>query len=491
MFKFFRKGFLVLVTVTLLVIVIGVAFGADALFSRALRTWGPSAFGGQPIEFSDAELAIFGGRAGVSDFRAGTTENPLLELTHGGLEVSVAAALSGRIHVQNAELVGTRLHLIVLEDGTLAVDPGPPPPEVQAGKPVPPRERPLPKAENRDLVQIVTEYWERYQTYQEYYDDYGGIFSGGSGGSEPAAAPARFPGKPSFVTEAQERRRIENATQGVFWLERAAIDDFRWETVDRRTGKPVLPELKGFTFALENLGTPPSGETMPATVRGDGELAEGGKIGFRLDLARDGADSALEFSALGVPTDTLVALAKNALPFQVSGGALDLVADGLRFRDDALVGRVRVELRGANVQARRISPKVMGVDAEVFCQLLNDAMASSPVAFSIVLGGTPTRPTFDVENETDLGDLLGGAVKAEVMRRAEALIDEQAGKLQEKAGELLNEKLGGKLDGVLGGDAAAGLGGALGDKAKESLGGLLGGGGKKEEKPKPPQKPKD
>lgn len=491
MFAVLRKGFLILFFVTLISVIVGVALGADTLFERGLRIYGPAAFGGQPVEFRDAELSIFGGRAGVNEFRAGTVENPLLELERGGLEVSVGAALSGRVHIQNAELVGTRLHLIVREDGTLAVDPGPPPPEVQPEAPLPPRERPLPKAENRDLIQIVTEYWERYQAYKGYYDDYGGIFSGGAGEETEPPAPARFPGKPEFVAAAQEQRRAEREAKGAFWMERAAIEDFRWETIDRRTGKPLLPELKGFTFALENLGTPPHGETMPASVRGDGELADGGKIGFHLDLARDGGNSALEFSALGVPTDSLAALAKNALPFQLSGGALDLIADGLRFRDEALTGRVRVELRGVNVQPRRISPQVLGVDPEVFCQLLNDAIASSPVAFSIVLGGTPTRPTFDVENETDLGDLLGGAVKAEVMRRAGALIDEQAGKLQEKAGELLNDKLGGKLEGVLGEDAAAGLGGALGDKAKGALGGLLGGNEKKEENPKPPQKPKD
>jgi hypothetical protein len=491
MFTVLRKGFLILFAIVLLGLTVGVALGADALFERALRAWGPHAFGGQPIAFSDAELAIFGGRANVSDFRAGTDEYPLLELERGGLEVGVGAALAGRVHVRNAELVGTRLHLIVREDGTLAFDPGPPPPEVEPGKPPPPRERPLPKAENRDLVQIVAEYWERYQAYKEYYDKYGGIFSGGADeDAEPPPPPTRFPGKPDFVAAAQERRRVERAARGAFWLERAAIEDFRWETLDQRNGQPLLPELKGFTFALEHLGTPPGGETMPATVRGEGELADGGAIGFRLDLARDGGDSALEFRAVGVPTEALVALAKNALPFQVSGGALDVVADGLRFRDEALAGRVRVELRGVNVQPRRISPQVLGVDAAVFCQLLNDAMARAPVAFSIVLGGTPTRPTFDVENETDLGELLGGAVKAEVRRRAEALIDEQAGRLQEKAGEVLNEKLGGKLDGVLGDDAAAGLGGALGDKAKESLGGLLGG-EKPKDAPKPPPKPKE
>lgn len=474
-----RKGFLILFAVVLTLLLTGAIFGADTLFERALRRWGPSAFGGQPVDFAEADLALLGGRAGVADFRAGTVQDPIFALGKGELSVSVGAALGGRVHVRNAELTGARLHLIVREDGTLAFDPGPPPPEVAAGKQPPPRERPLPKAENRDLIQIVTEYWERYQTYQEYYDRYGGIFSGGAGEAEEPPAPARFPGKPDFVAAAQEERRRAGEARGVFWLESAKIEDFRWETVDRRTGEEILPALKGFTFALENLGTPPGGETMPSTIRGDGELADGGKLGFRLDLARDGGDSALSFSATGVPTDALVALAKNALPFQVGGGALDLVAEGLRFRDDALTGRVRVELRGAQVKPRRVSPDVLGVDPATFCTLLNDALASAPVAFSIVLGGTPTRPTFDVENETDLGDLLGGAVKAEVQRRAEALIHEQAGKL----GGKLDEKLGEVL-----GDQAGGVGGLLGDKAKEGLGGLLGGG---QEKPKPPSKPKD
>ena len=62
-------------------------------------------------------------------------------------------------------------------------------------------------------------------------------------------------------------------------------------------------------------------------------------------------------------------------------------------------------------------------------------------------------PRFAIENETDLGELLGGAVKAEVERRAQKLINKHAGELQEKAGELLNDKLGGKIDlgGLFGG----------------------------------------
>ncbi len=466
MFKILRKGFLILFGLVLLGLVVGIALGADRLFSHALRVWGPYAFGGQPVEFSEAELAIFSGRAGVSDFQVGTAANPFLGLERGGLEVSVGAALAGRVHVRNAELVGARLHLIVRKDGTLAFDAGPPPSEVQAQTPVPPRERPLPKAENRDVVQIFTEYWERYSTYKDYYDEYGGIFGGGEDGG-PKVEPTRFPGKPDFVAAAQAKRQAEAASRGVFWLEHAAIEDFRWETLDRRSGKPILPELKSFTFALENVGTPPDGELMPASIRGEGELSEGGAIGFTLALARDGGDSTLDFRALAVPTDALVALAKNALPFQVSGGSLDLACEGLRFRDDALGGRVRISLAGAKVMARKLSPQVLGVEPEVFCQLLNDALASAPVAFSIVLGGTPTRPTFDVENETDLGDLLGGAVKAEVKRRTDALIDEQKGKLQEKAGDLLQNNLGGLFGG--------------GDKQEE----------KKPEKPKPPKKPKD
>jgi hypothetical protein len=458
MFIVLRKGFLILLAIALVALFATVALGADALFGKALRAWGPYAFGGQPVEFADSELAIFGGRASVADFHAGTAKDPLLDLARGGLEVDILAAFSGRVHVRNAELVGTRLHFRVREDGTLAVDPGPPPAEERRKQEPAPRETPLPKPENRDIVQIVGEYWERYQTYKDYYDRAGGVFAGGGGEEEeePKAAPARFPGKPEFVAAAQARDRAEREARGAFYLERAAIEDFRWETLDARTGKAILPELKSFTFALERVGSAPEGVSEPALIRGAGELTDGGTLDFALHLSRTSEPSTLDFGAVGLPADQIVELAKVSLPFRVAGGTLDLKTQNLRFDSKRLRGKIRVALNGAKVLPKKTSPQVLGVEPQEFCRLLNEALAQAPVAFSITLGGTPTRPTFDVENETDLGDLLGGAVKAEVQRRAGALLEEKQDELKQKVGEELGDRLGeeasGLLEGVLGGE---------------------------------------
>ena len=454
MFTVLRKGFLILLAIVLIGLITGIALGADALFGKALRAWGPYAFGGQPVKFADSELSVFGGRANVTDFHAGTEAKPLLDLERGALEVSIGAALAGRVHIREATLTGARLHFIVEKDGTLAVDPGPPPEKERAKKPPPARETPLPKAENRDVIQIMGEYWDRYQQYKEYYDKYGGVFAGGDGEAEEKTAPARFPGKPDFVADAQARAREERDALGVFYLESAAIEDFGWETVDRRTGAPILPELKSFTFALERLGTAPVGMLEPATIRGEGSFASGGSLQFRLDLSRTAEPSALDFSALGIQVDEIADLSKMSLPFKVAGGIMDLKTAALRFASDSLSGTVSVELRGARVTAKKNAPPVLGVEPQEFCKLLNQALAAGPVAFSIVLGGTPTSPQFDVENEMDLGDLLGGAVKAEVTRRANELMDEKKGELQGKlekeAKEKLGDKAGGLLDGVLG-----------------------------------------
>lgn len=446
MFTVLRKGFLILFAIVLLGLFAAVVLGADALFGKALRAWGPYAFGGQPVAFADSELSILGGRANVAEFRAGTETAPLLDLQRGALEVDIGAALAGRVHVREATLTGARLHFIVNADGTLAVDPGPPPAEERAKNPQPKRETPLPKPENRDVIQIVAEYWDRYQHYKDYYDEYGGIFSGGDGEKAEKAPPARFPGKPDFVAEAQARARVEREARGVFYLEKAAIEDFRWETLDQRTGAAILPELKSFTFALERLGTAPAGVVEPATIRGEGGFASGGSLQFRLDLSRSAEPSALDFSALGLQVDEIAELSKMSLPFKVAGGLLDLKTAGLRFSDEVLAGTISLELRGAKVTAKKGSPPVLGVEAPEFCKLLNQALAAGPVAFSIVLGGTPTRPSFDVENEMDLGELLGGAVKAEVQRRAGQLIDEKKDELKEK----LEKEAGGLLDGLLG-----------------------------------------
>jgi len=445
MFKVLRKGFLILFAIVLIGLFAGIVLGADALFAKALRAWGPYAFGGQPVDFADSELSILGGRANVTGFHAGTEASPLLDLQRGALEVSIGAALAGRVHVREATLSGARLHFIVNEDGTLAVDPGPPPAEEREKNPQPKRETPLPKAENRDVIQIVAEYWDRYQHYKDYYDEYGGIFGGG-GAKEEKPPPARFPGKPDFVAQAQARARAEREARGMFYLEKAAIEDFQWETIDRRTGAAILPELKSFTFALERLGSAPEGVVEPATIRGEGGFASGGSLNFRLDLSRTAEPSALDLSALGLPVDEIAELSKMSLPFKIAGGLLDLKTAGLRFSDDALAGKISLELRGAKVTAKKGSPPVLGVEPQEFCKLLNQALAAGPVAFSIVLGGTPTRPSFDVENEMDLGELLGGAVKAEVKRRAGELIDEQKDELKKK----LEKEAGGLLEGVLG-----------------------------------------
>ncbi len=446
MFQVLRKGFLILFAIVLLGLIAGIVLGADALFAKALRAWGPYAFGGQPVEFADSELSILGGRANVTEFHAGTAASPLLDLQRGALEVSIGAALAGRVHVREATLTGARLHFIVNADGTLAVDPGPPPAEEKAKNPQPKRETPLPKAENRDVIQIVAEYWDRYQHYKEYYDEYGGIFSGGEGEKEEKPAPARFPGKPDFVAAAQARARAEREARGAFYLEKAAIEDFRWETIDQRTGAAILPELKSFTFALERLGSAPAGVVEPATIRGEGGFASGGSLKFRLDLSRTAEPSALDFAALGLPVDEIAELSKMSMPFKIAGGLMDLQTAGLRFSGDALAGTVRVELRGAKISAKKNAPQVLGVEPQEFCKLLNQALAAGPVAFSIVLGGTPTRPSFDVENEMDLGDLLGGAVKAEVQRRAGELMDEKKEELKDR----LEKEAGGLLEGVLG-----------------------------------------
>lgn len=482
MFVVLRKGFLILFAIVVLALTLAVVVGADALFGKAIRAWGPYAFGGQPVDFADSELALLGGRASVTGFHAGTAQEPLLDLERGALEVSIPAALGGRVHVVNAELTGTRLHFNVRADGTLAVDPGPPPEAERRGKSAEPRAEPLPPPANRDIVQIVGEYWERIQTYRDYYDKYGGIFAGG-GEQADKPAPTRFPGKPDFVAKAQAADRA--ARGGAFYLERAAIQDFRWESLDARTGKPILPDLKSFTFALERVGAAPASVTEPAVIRGAGELTEGGTIEFALNLSRTKDLSSLDFGAVGLPTDRIAELAKSSLPFRVAGGTLDLKTQNLRFDDKRLRGRIRVSLANSKVLPKKGSPKVLGVEPQEFCRLLNDALTRAPVAFSIVLGGSPTRPSFEIDNETDLGELLGGAVKAEAERRAKELVDQKKEELQDKVGDQLQDRLGdragGLLDGVRGGDKPK-------DPPKEKP--KPKGKDAPPAKPKPPEKPK-
>lgn len=449
--KFFRTGLLVLVLLLVVLVVGGLTLGGDPLFASALRTYGPGATG-QPIDFTDARLSVLGGSAGIDGLLVGTPEHPVLEASAVAFDASTFDLLAGRLHLLEASLDGAVLHLVVDQNGRLSIDPGPPPPEVTAEKP--PRERPgreeVP-AEERDFVQIVREYWERLQDYEEYYDDIGAVFGGDE---DPAAAEERaartrsaHPGRASYLGDAEE--------EGLsFWLGRAALTGFRWETRDERTGQPLLPPIDSLTLTAERLGDAPEGETGPTSLVGQGRFTNGGEVDFQLDLARDGTPSRLKLKAGGIPVESVVHLVAKSLPYRLKSGTIDLDTRQLRFTDQSLSGKVKVKLVGVELGPTPRSPEVLGLKPKEFTRLLNQALASAPVAFDFVLGGTPTEPSFDIENETSLKDLLTGAVKAEIEDRGKKLLDE-------KKDELLQGK-----------------------DAKDVLGGLLGGDDKKPSLPK-------
>jgi len=473
MIAILRKGFLLLLAVLVLALLGALIFGGDALFSHALRKYGPVAFH-QPVDFETAELSVLGGSAGVEQFKVGTTEYPMLDIGKAEINISTMAVLDGRVVIENAQLDDTLLHLIVKPDGTLAFDPGPPPPDVvEAEGPVEQAEE-LPPAEDRDFVQIAVEYWERYQQYKEYYDmlPVGGDDGETSESAEEEVGRAKYPGMPDYVKAAQTAAAAD--AEGVFWLSNASIKDFNWETIDKRNGKPILPAIDNFTFSLANIGTPPDGATPAATYKGSGGLQAGGAIDFTLALSRDATLSSLDFTADGLPVASVTDLINKSLPFSINGGTLDIGTQGVAFNAEQLGGGIRIVLNDTTLKALPNSPDVLGVPAREFCTLLNSALQSQPVAFMINLGGTPSSPTFDIENETDLGDMLGGAVKAEVERRAQEFIDEQTDELQEKAGDLLKDKLGDNLPEGVGEQLDEAL------KGKVDVGGLFGGKKKKD-----------
>ncbi|MHC4822737.1 MAG: hypothetical protein ACYTEP_01825 [Planctomycetota bacterium] len=471
MMSILRKGFLLCLFLLFLFLVLTLVFGGDRLFSHALKTYGPVAFQ-QPVRFESAELSVLGGSAGVEQFHVGSEGRPMLDIGTAAIDIGTMALLDGRVFIENAQLDGARLHLIIEEDGSLSFDKGPPPKDVVNADPMPEKTGPQTPPEKRDIVQIATEYWERYQQYKGYYDTVG-IF-GGDGEEDPgeeANERVKLPGMPDYVRTALDS--AEDASDGVFWLENAQVTDFRWETRDLRHDRPVLPPIKDFSFSLQNVGTPPTGLQPEAIYAGKGELEAGGLLDFRLGLARDGSSSSLDFTAEGLPVSSIGTMINRSFPFVIKGGKLDIGTTDLRFQPESLSGGVRIVMNGTQLSPKRISPDVLGVAPQEFCTLLNSALQDQPIAFVIRLGGTPSEPSFAIENETDLGDLLGGAVKAEVERRAQALIDEQTGKLQEKASELLDDKLGEKLPGGLGDQLKGGLDGALKDGL--DVGGLFGG----------------
>ena len=468
----FRKGFLILLLTLTALLLVTVAFAGDPLFKGALRRYGPSAVG-QPLDFQDAGLSILGGSAHIDELRVGPLDEPLAEVGSFGFDADALALLGGRLAIEEAVLGKTHLRLIIDEKGKLGFDPGPPPPgtEPKEGK-TPPKEEERTPPEDRDLVQIVEELWERYETYKEYYDEYGGVFGGEESAEEIEAGRSAWPGKPGYLSTG-EGQSAEEA--GFFWLGKAEVADFSWETLDKRTGKEVLPAIAGGTLRFENLGSPPLGEdgkvtTPPSLMHATADFVDGGKMGLSLSLPRDGGYTSLDMVLTDLPIGSLQNAINDSLPYDLAGGLFDLQSEGLRFREGSLLGEVRLQLRGVELQPKKGSPEVLGVNPAEFCSVLNRALGSQPVEFLFELGGSPTDPSFKLKDATDLDDLILDAVVDEAKARLEAEAAAKKAELEQKAKEEA-QKLQDKAKTELG-DKAEEL---LGDKAKKGLGGLLGG----------------
>jgi hypothetical protein len=472
----FRKGFLILLLTLTALLVLTAAFAGDPLFKGALRRYGPSAVG-QPLDFQDAGLSILGGSAHIDGLKVGPQAEPLAEVGSFRFDADALALLGGRLAIEEAALGKTHLRLIIDEKGKLGFDPGPPPPgtEPKPGK-TPPKEEERTPPEDRDLVQIVEELWERYETYKEYYDEYGGVFGGGEETAEEVkASRSAWPGKPDYLS-AGEGQTAEQA--GFFWLGKAEVADFSWETLDKRTGKQVLPAIAGGTLRFENLGSPPLGEdgkvtTPPSLMHATADFVDGGKMGLSLSLPRDGGYTNLDMVLTDLPIGSLQNAINDSLPYDLAGGLFDLQSTGLRFREGSLLGEVRLQLRGVELKPKKGSPEVLGVKPAEFCTVLNRALGSQPVEFLFELGGSPTDPSFKLKDATDLDDLILDAVVDEAKARLEAeaaakkaeleqMAKEEAQKLEDKA----KSELGEKADELLGDKAKKGLGGLLGGKKK-------------------------
>jgi hypothetical protein len=469
----FRKGFLILLLTLTALLVLTAAFAGDPLFKGALRRYGPSAVG-QPLDFQDAGLSILGGSAHIDGLKVGPQAEPLAEVGSFRFDADALALLGGRLAIEEAALGKTHLRLIIDEKGKLGFDPGPPPPgtEPKPGK-TPPKEEERTPPEDRDLVQIVEELWERYETYKEYYDEYGGVFGGGEETAEEVkASRSAWPGKPDYLS-AGEGQTAEQA--GFFWLGKAEVADFSWETLDKRTGKQVLPAIAGGTLRFENLGSPPLGEdgkvtTPPSLMHATADFVDGGKMGLSLSLPRDGGYTNLDMVLTDLPIGSLQNAINDSLPYDLAGGLFDLQSTGLRFREGSLLGEVRLQLRGVELKPKKGSPEVLGVKPAEFCTVLNRALGSQPVEFLFELGGSPTDPSFKLKDATDLDDLILDAVVDEAKARLEAEAAAKKAELEQMAKEEA-QKLEDKAKSELGEKAEE----LLGDKAKKGLGGLLGG----------------
>ena len=476
-----RKGLAVLLLVVVLLFVLGLTFGADTLFRHAMQSGAEAALGA-PVSIEDTELSLFSGSAAISGFHGGTEKSPLLDFSEARFDVSVGAALDGRAHIEQATLEGLRIHLLIDEQGKLSWDSGPPPadaPKAEAPPQTAPDATPPPPPEEQDLTQVLQAYWLRYQEYKPYYDEHGGFFGGGGESEEEEAARqrARWPGKPDAVAAAQSADAAATEARGAFWIDQAAIEDFAWNTLDERTGKPLLPALASGSLRMNAIGTPPDGSSPASGLAGEAKLVNGGDLSFNWSGSRDGSPSGLALTASAISVQDLLPLAGASFPYDVIGGTLAVGTDDLAFAKDHLSGTIRLELADGQLSARADSPEVLGVDAKEFCSLLNTALGSQPVAFVIELGGTPAAPKFKISNATDLGDMLGGAIKAEAERLAREFVDEQTAELEnlvdtEKA-ELERKAAEEKAELQRKADAEKAK---LEEKAKEGLGRIIGGG---------------
>jgi hypothetical protein len=236
--------------------------------------------------------------------------------------------------------------------------------------------------------------------------------------------------------------------------------------LDKRTGKPFLPELKQGTLSLLEIGTPDGKSTVHATA----DVAEGGHFLFSLQVPKnEGELTEVSAEVKSVPVDAFRAAINKSLPYRLKGGLLNMKADGLSFNDTSLNGVIHVELSGATFKPGPRSKKVLGVKPSEFCEIMNKALEKNTIAFDFTLGGTPTRPTFDIDNATDLNDLILGTLKDEAKERLNEEADKAKDKLQNKVNDKASDLLGDKAKGL------------LGDK-KPDIGNLLG--GKKDKKKK-------
>lgn len=454
--KIFRKGFLALLL--LVVVLFGVVnlFLVDGLFAGALRRFGPHAAGGQPVEFQDASVALASGGAEILGLQIGPSSEPMIESGRVAAAVSPWALLGGSLQIEEAVLEDTLLRLVVDENGRFRFDPGPPPPGTEGDGGVEEERTP---AQDRDVIEIVEEYWERLQRYKKYYDQVG-IFGGddeegedpGSAGEseeEEAKGRERWAGRPAYLQEVPE-------TGGGLWIGHAGVENLHWETLDERTGQPILPAVNHLSLLADRLGTAPAGVVEPATLQGEGEFASGGRLSFLLEMSRTGEAHGFQFKAEDLPSEMLAPLVRNSVPYRLRGGTMDFLTRGLQFTETELKGSIRLVLRGVELKATRKAPDLLGLSAQDFADRLSQAAKEKPLRIDLILGGNPTSPSFELKAR-NLDELLLGVVEDEVRDRAGKLIDQEAGKL-----------LDGKADGLLEGEGAGDLlQGVLGGKDKE------------------------